>query len=167
MPTSPAAATGNSVHETTPVAGPTPTQELGQVTLWRTSVEGVDVTMNALATESLAQALSQAVTYPDGEAFSYDLDSPLDLEIRQAVINQLVLAEPSLQDAEIGIDQVEGFPGMIGLLWAFGCPPDSVCDIALSSTSLAVAIIKETPDSPENILVIGPPEGGAWVFLDQ
>ena len=131
---------------------------------WVTSVEGVDVTFSPPGIVSLAEALNQAVTYPDGRAFSYGLDSARDLEIREAVATQLVLVE-NIVDSGIGIDSVTGQPQSIEVHWVHSCPAGVVCDQALRSTSLHAQIMTESPDAPDHFLSIGPPEGANWVYL--
>jgi len=132
---------------------------------WNISVEGVEVTFDPVAIESMARALPQALEGTPGQGLSYELESPLDLDIRQAVAVQLVFAEPSLQNNHANVFEVVALPEAIALTWAFHCPEGETCDQAAQETVLPVRIIRETENSPDQILAIGPGEGAAWVYL--
>ena len=145
-----------------PLPEPTPL-----VQPWLTSIEGVEVTLTPEAIETLAKALPKALEGTPDQSFVYELDSPLDLQIRQAVAAQLVMAEGSLQDSHVVVVAVTDYPGAIQLIWPPGCPAVGDCETALSQTTLPVQVIKETANSPDRFLAIGPPEGAAWVSLDE
>jgi len=132
---------------------------------WNISVEGVEVTFNPVAIDSLAKAIPQALEGTPGQGVTYELASPLDLEIRQAVAVQLVFAEPSLQNNHADVLEVMSLAEAIALTWAFHCLEGETCDQSAQETVLPVRVIRETENSPDQILAIGPGEGAAWVYL--